>query len=246
MHRFFFQETHRENDLVQLDAEESRHAAQVLRLKKGEDIVLLDGLGNVFAARVEEIAGGKQSPRVSARILGSLPDNEPRTRVTLYQGLPKSDKLDGILQKCTEMGVHALRPVVFARSVKDIGKNPEKTLGRLRRIAREAAKQCGRGQVPLIGAAKPLADVLGRMDGHGLILVPWEEETATRLCDVLTGEQAGEIALVIGPEGGITAEEIESLRAIGARTVTLGPRILRTETAGMAALASILTLTGDM
>lgn len=247
MHRFYFKNTHRENDRVQLDEAESKHAIFVLRLKKGAQIVLLDGLGGVYDAVIEEISGKQaQKQWVTARITGRLPDNEPKTRVTLYQGLPKGGKLEAVLQKCTELGVHAVQPVQFARSVKEEGRNPGKTLLRLRRIALEAAKQCGRGQVPLVGQSKPLSEVLARMQGHGLVLVPWEEAKGERLRDVLGDAPPTEIAVVIGPEGGITREEIELLEGIGARTITLGPRILRTETAGMATLSGILTLTGDM
>lgn len=242
MHRFYFNETARENDRVRLDEAESKHALQVLRLKKDAKIVLLDGLGGVFDARIADT--GKQ--RVTAQITGTLPDNEAKARVTLYQGLPKAGKLETVLQKCTELGVHAVQPVIFARCDRELTKAPEKNLQRLRRIAREAAKQCGRGQVPLVGQAKPFAELVERIRGHKLALVPWEEARGAHIRDVLGENPPHEIALVIGPEGGIAPEEIEALEAAGARTVTLGDRILRTETAGMAALAAILTLTGDL
>ncbi|MDR0928122.1 MAG: 16S rRNA (uracil(1498)-N(3))-methyltransferase [Oscillospiraceae bacterium] len=243
MHRFFFQDIHRENDRVQLDEAESRHAISVLRLKKGARIVLLDGLGGVFEAEVEE--AGK--PLLTARILGALPDHEAHARVTLYQGLPKADKLEWILQKCTELGVHAVQPVQFARSVPETGKGADKRLERLRRIAREATKQSGRGQVPMVGQVRTLPEVLGRIAAHGRVIVPWEEAEGTRLCDVIDATApAQEIALVIGPEGGITPEEMAQLAEVGGQAVTLGSRILRTETAAIAALAGIFTLTGDM
>lgn len=242
MHRFIFSEAFRENNRVLLSEEESHHALSVLRLKKGAEIILMDGLGGVF--RAEIVDAGKQ--RVLAELGEALSDNEARTRVTLYQGLPKGGKLESILQKCTEMGVHAVQPVLFERCDREPSKNPEKTLQRLRRIALEAAKQCGRGQVPMVGQTKTLSEVSPRLAGHGAIIVPWEKAEDTRIADVLTKKTPHEIALVIGPEGGITPEEMERLTALGARTVTLGPRILRTETAGMAALASILTVTGDL
>ena len=242
MHRFYFDETRRENDRVRLDEEESKHALQVLRLKKDAKIVLLDGLGGVYVAQV--IDTSKQ--RVVAAILSELPDNEAGTRVTLYQGLPKADKMESILQKCTELGVHAVQPVLFSRCVRDPLKSGDKWLLRLRRIAREAAKQCGRGQVPMVGQPKSFAEMMERLAGHRLVLIPWEEAAGAHIRDVLRDHPAREIALVIGPEGGITPEEIGRLTALGAKTVTLGPRVLRTETAGMAALAAILTLTGDL
>ncbi len=242
MHRFYFDETKRENDRVTLDETESKHAIQVLRLKKGAQVVLLDGLGGVFAGEIGDI--GKA--HVTATIKERLPDREPRTSVTLYQGLPKSDKLDFILQKCTELGVHAVQPVLFSRCVKEPGKNDEKNLQRLRRIAREAAKQCGRGQVPMVGQVRTFQELCDRVRGHGLTLVAWEEAQGARIADALAAATSREIAVVIGPEGGIAPEEIEKLIEAGAKPVTLGARILRTETAGIAALASIFTLTGDM
>lgn len=245
MHRFYFSDTHRENNRIQLDLDESKHAVQVLRLKKGAQIMLLNGLGGVYEAVIEDI-GPKGTPIVTAGILSQLPDNEPKTRVTLYQGLPKSNKMETILQKCTELGIHSVQPVLFERSVADEGKNPEKNLQRWRKIAREAAKQCGRGQVPLVGRIKTFSEMLLRLRDHGLIVVPWEEATARHIRDVLQEIVAHEVAVLIGPEGGITPGEIEQLQQIGAHAVTLGPRILRTETAGIAALVSILTLTGDM
>lgn len=242
MHRFFFDETRRENDRVRLDEEESRLALQDLRLKKGARIVLLDGLGGVFDAEV--LSTDKQ--RVIAGIVGELPDNEAHARVTLYQGLPKTGKLDAILTKCTELGVHAVQPVLFARSGPESAKNAEKGLQRLRRVARGAARQCGRGQVPMIGQIKPFQEALQRIAGHRVILALSEAGLGGRVCDALGDGPPQEIALVVGPEEGFTPEESEQLAAAGARAVALGPRTLGTETAGVAALASILTLTGDL
>ncbi|MCL1796386.1 MAG: 16S rRNA (uracil(1498)-N(3))-methyltransferase [Clostridia bacterium] len=242
MHRFYFSETHRENNRVLLSEDESKHALQVLRLKKGAEIVVFDGMGGVYAARVVDTV--KQ--RLQAEISGRLPDNEARTRVTLYQGLTKGTKLDVILQKCTELGVHAVQPVLFARCDREIDHNSEKNLIRHRRIALESAKQCGRGQVPMIGQPKLLSDVLQRIRDHGAVLVPWEQAEGVRIADVLGARSPLQIGLVIGPEGGIEPGEMEQLQSVGGQAVTFGPRILRTETAGMAALASILTIRGEL
>lgn len=242
MHRFYFDPTAREDNRVWLDEAESKHALQVLRLKAGDSFVLLDGQGGVFEAHMEGTDGRRMVALLGAR----LPDNEASTRVTLYQGAPKAGKLETIVQKCTELGVYAVRPVLFSRCVREMTRNGDKHLARLERVAREAAKQCCRGVAPEISEAMPFAKALDAMGSHECILVPWEEAREERIADVMAEGQPRDIALVIGPEGGITKEEMERMGAVGGHAVTLGPRILRTETAGMAALAAIFSLTGDI
>ena len=237
MHRFFAYRL--EDDRARLSAEEAAHALKVLRLKKGDECqVILDG--GIFGAEIAETA-----PDVTVRLLAPLPSPEPSVRVTLYQGLPKGDKMDFIAQKCAEIGVCRIVPVVFSRCVvKWDRKDGEKKLLRWQRIAKEAAKQAGRAAVPEIENAVTVEQLAQRLPGHGLVLAPWEEAEGGGMAGHLRGQK--DIALIIGPEGGIDQDEMEKMRSAGAVPVTLGPRILRTETAGLAALASLLTLTGDM
>lgn len=237
MHRFLA--VRQDEGRALLPPEEAAHALRVLRLKTGDACqVILEE--TVFGAEILETA-----PEVTVRLLNPLPSPEPGVRVTLYQGLPKGDKMDYIVQKCTEAGMRRIVPVLFSRCVmKWDAKDGEKRLLRWRRIAREAAKQAGRAAVPEIESALTLDALCARLPGHALALAPWEEAAGGGMRAHLKGQK--DIALIIGPEGGIDAAEMAKMRTAGAVPVSLGPRILRTETAGLAALVSLLTLTGDM
>ncbi len=218
---------------VKLDPDDARHLVRVLRAKPEERIAVVSG-GRRFAASLE-IEGDS----AFGRLLEPLPDTEPRCKVTLYQGLPKGDKMDQIVQSCTQLGVDRIVPCQMQRCV---GKweGGDKKLQRWQRIAREVAMQAGRSTVPRIGDCLSFEGLCKALGAHGQALVPWEEGGQS----LRTAYQgAADIALVIGPEGGITADEIARLPAL---QLTLGPRILRTQTAGMAAIAMLLTLSGDM
>lgn len=237
MHRFFATQTADHEAL--LPPQEEAHALKVLRLQKGDACqALLDG--RIFSAVISET-----SPRVLLSLKEELPSTEPSVRITLYQGVPKGDKMDFIVQKCTELGVHRIVPVHFSRCVAQwTGKDADKKLVRFRRIAAEAAKQCGRALIPEVAPPVSFSALPGLLSGHEIAFVPWEEAQGRGVRSFLQGQK--DLAVAIGPEGGISPEEIDTLTACGAHPVTLGNRILRTETAGLAALASIFTLTGDM
>ena len=237
MHRFFAERT--DGDTAMLPPEEENHALRVLRLGVGDECqALLEG--RVYAAAIRET-----SPRVALTLKETLPSLEPSVSVTLYQGIPKGDKMDFITQKCTEAGVCRIVPVEFSRCVaRWEGKDAAKKQARYQRIAAEAAKQSGRAAVPDIALPLSFGAMCAQIAQHSLILVPWEEEHGNGIRAKWQGEK--DVAMIIGPEGGISPEEIDRLKAAGAKPVTLGPRIFRTETAGLAALISLLTLSGDM
>lgn len=229
MHTFFTRPP--EGGYAYLDETDAHHALKVLRLRADE---------KVYAAsegRHYEGAFEPQGARV--RILRDVPSREPNVRVTLYQGLSKGERMDAVMQKCTELGVSRIVPCLFSRCVAQ-WEGGEKKLARWRRIAREAAVQSGRSIVPEVRDCLSFEGLVKALSAHEQALVPWEEGGAS-VRAAYNG--AKDVAIVIGPEGGITREEIASLPG---ETVTLGPRILRTETAGMAALTMILTLSGDM
>jgi len=237
MHRFFAVKTDVNHAL--LSPEESTHATKVLRMREGDSCqALIDGA--IYAAAIESIGD-----RVTLQLAECLPSPEPSLRITLYQGLPKGDKMEWIAQKCTEAGVFRIVPVLFSRCVtKWEKKDNEKKLPRWQRIAQEAAKQSGRAIVPRIEAPITVKQLCAVLSEHELALVPWEDQMGNGVRRQWQGQK--DIAVVIGPEGGIDGAEIEQMQAAGAHPVTLGPRIFRTETAGLAAVISLLTLSGDM
>lgn len=244
MHRFIVRAPLCEGALIDFPAEEAAHAFKVLRLRAGEDIEVSDGEGALFAAELTEVS----REIVRARLTERLDSKEPPVSLTLYMGYPKAEKLELIVQKLTELGANRVVPVVMARSVaRPDAKDGAKKRERLERIALEAAKQCGRGRVPEIAAPMSWKQALADMAERSLMLVPWEEARGTTLGTVREA-RPGEtnLGLLVGPEGGISAEEIEDAECAGAVPVTLGPRILRAETAAIASSAVVMALWGDV
>ena len=244
MHRFFADENGVVNGAAALDALDAQHAVRVLRLTAGDEVELMDA-GRRYAAAIE--AAGPDGVRV--RITRVLPSTEPRVRVTLFQGLPKAEKMELIVQKCTELGVYEVQPVAMERCVAQIkDKDAEKKRERWQKIAREAAKQCGRAQVPQVHAPATLAQLAQALSGMDLLMVPWEDARDGSIRNALEKlpEGAARIGIVIGPEGGMSEKEARCLEDFGGKLVTLGARILRTETAGMAALTLTLGFLGEM
>ena len=219
--------------------QEAAHALRVLRLGPGDRCCAIVEEA-LYAARVLQTA-----PQVTLALEERLPSPEPSVSVTLYQGLPKGDKMEYIIQKCTEAGICRVVPVLFSRCVaKWDARDAEKKLPRWQRIAQEAAKQSGRAALPRIEPPLTLPQLCQALPGHALALAPWEESRGNGIRRYFSGQR--DAALIIGPEGGVAPEEMARLAQAGALPVTLGPRILRTETAGLAALVSLLTLSGDM
>ena len=235
MERFFVDPDAIQGKIASITGEDVAHITRVLRLKQGDEIRICDSHGSEYAARLTELH--KQS--VQAELFEQYPvRTEPTHAVTLYQGLPKAGKMEVIIQKCVELGITAIVPMVTERCVVKPDADFEKKRVRYQRVAYEAAKQSGRGIVPEI---KPLTTLLKIPYGqHGLILHAYEAEHTRTLKQALEGNRAQDIAILIGPEGGFTKEEVEQSVANGATTITLGNRILRTETAGMAMLAMTL------
>ena len=249
MHRFVTEERiSGVGEEVILGKEESVHASKVLRLRTGENVQLIDG-ENRYDAALTAVS----SEETRARVTALCPSPEAPARAVLWQGLPKADKLELIAQKATELGAWEIWPVEMLRSVARLGKNDPKKQERLSRIALEAAKQSGRAHVPEVRAAVSFDKALKRLEEEpfDLILVAWEEEHALPLSKAI-GEYRqfngipGRVLIVIGPEGGIDEAEQQRLATLGAQSVTLGPRILRTETAGLCALAALWTAMGEM
>jgi 16S rRNA (uracil1498-N3)-methyltransferase len=211
------------------------YVARVLRVKAGDALEVFDGRGSSFDARVTEISETHATLKLSAA--RSTP--APRA-VTLIQGLPKADKMELVLQKGTELGAAGFIAAGSERSIVKLDGKEEKKRERWQRIVEEAARQCGRADVPTVTIAGSLVEAAKQHLGTLLILD--EEEHALPLSAAVP--ETGAVALVIGPEGGLARSEVEALKKLGAVPVTLGPLILRTETAGLAALSVLRHLDG--
>ncbi len=248
MHRFFADESGFVNETIRLiSLEDSAHALRVLRLGVGDEIELICAQQRYLAA----IAGQADDGRLMAEIRHALRDTEAKTQVTLYQGLPKADKMELIAQKCTELGAYAIRPVAMERCVVRLeGKDALKKIERWQKIAREAVKQCARVSVPQVLEVKKLAQLAEELKALDVLIVPWEDARDGSIRDALAPFAAQEslrVGVLIGPEGGISEKEARWLAENAeAKLVTLGPRILRTETAGLAALTMVMAYRGEM
>jgi len=245
VHQFFIEEDTDIGKRVTIMNEEAHHLANVLRLRQGDIIVLAHAeTGQRFEAVLEHV--GKETSNV--RVVSILPSGEPKIELILLQGITKSDKFDFITQKSTELGVCTIIPVIMERSVAKV--KPQKTgkrMERWQRIAKEAAKQCGRARPPKIEEPRILKNALAHLPENTLIIVPWEQEQTVSVGVALEKYKAGQIvAVIIGPEGGLTAAEVALVQEHGGYPVSLGQRILRTETAALAAVTIILHRLGDL
>ena len=246
MHRFFADENGIQNGTARLNAEDSRHALRVLRLDVGDEVELVCEPTH-YLAGIAVIEDGI----VTVAIRGELRPTEARTRVTLYQGLPKADKMEMIAQKTTELGVYAIRPVAMERCVVKLeGKDAPKKIERWQKIAREAVKQCARIDVPEVREVRKLSALKEEMAQLDVLIVPWEDarDGSVRACvEPLRGQKDLRVGILIGPEGGISQKEAQWLsEEAGGKLVTLGPRILRTETAGLCALTMVMAFLGEL
>jgi 16S rRNA (uracil1498-N3)-methyltransferase len=231
-HRFYVEPDQIAQGRVVFSAAQGHQLRNVLRLRDGDRVRVFDGLG----ARDWEV-------ELPDRIVGECPRApEPRTRLGVYPALLQRDKFEPVLQKLTELGAHSIAPVLTARGL--VRAAPEETrYVRWRSIVREASEQSGRGSVPRLLAARTLADALRCADG--LRVVAYEAEREGSVRNVLAGRPRA-VSVFVGPEGGFTPEEIELARANGAHVVSLGPRVLRTETASPVLAALVLHELGDL
>ena len=216
------------------------HIAKALRMRPGEALTLCDGKGTDFDGVLETVTDRQETVRISA----SRPSQaEPTLAVTLYQGLPKGDKMDWIIQKAVELGVTAVVPVATRRSVARLEGKADKKQERWQRIAAEAAGQCGRGMLPSVERPLSWSQALSRLSGEPALVF---YEGGGRPLRELVTPSTRRLSVFVGPEGGFDPEEIDAIRRQGGGVATLGPRILRCETAPLAALTLLMHLSGNM
>lgn len=238
LRRFFVEEIPEPGQRFALRGEEAHHMLSVVRIRKGENVLLLDGEGIVAEARLEEARRDEATLVVLSRETVLI---EPARRLTLACAVPRSSRMDTLVEKCGELGVARLMPMVTARSVVDAMERQENHLLRWRRIGIEAAKQSGRTKLTELTAVLPFDAALRTADPGAARLIASPEPDAVGLAEfaaALSKEQA--IQAFIGPEGGFTPEEVLAARGAGCVPVSLGPRILRVETAGIALAAYFL------
>jgi len=239
MPKYFFTHDQMHGTKITLDGETAHHLLHVLRMNPGEKMMLCDGAETDYLVTIEE--ANPKRLQVICRIESTAPSlSEPLVNVTLYQGLPKADKLELIIQKCVELGVSEIIPVITSRSV--VRTKSDKKNVRYQRIAESAAGQSMRGIIPRVSEAIAFDDAVKRLAPSDLTLVAYEAEQTRTLKAVLSQNQSRDINIWIGPEGGFTNDEIAALRSQGATVITLGKRILRTETAAISMLAQVLCL----
>ncbi len=237
MHNFFVNNNQITGNIVSITSKDARHIYSVLRMKKGEKIYISNkDTAEKYLSEIENIS----KEIIQCTILEKVETTEPLTEVTLFQGLPKADKMEYIIQKSVELGVHEIVPVEMKNCVVKL-KDPDKKILRWQAISESAAKQSKRNIIPKVTGVLSIKNLLEQLKNFDLVIVAYENEEKTTLKQVLKETRGNnKIAIIVGPEGGIDKNELDMLVNYGAKAVTLGKRILRTETASIAILSMMI------
>ena len=241
--RFFLEGVHAVGEQIAFAADDARKIATVLRGQNGDRVSVVDSAGVAFAAELivdGVLVGGLLRERLETGT------REPAVRIAIAQAIPKGQKMDLIVEKATELGVAAIVPLRSARVTGDFTRDAK--IERWQRIAKTAAQQCGRTVVPAVSAVAGWDDVRASFAGYDRVYMPWELADVRPLREVFEADapSVGSVLFVIGPEGGFAADEVERAVAAGARTVSLGRRILRTETVALVMLAAFAYARGEL
>ena len=242
MNRFFVPKDWLSGDVVSLKDEPAHQVCHVLRLKPADRIIVLDNSGWEYEVALEKLSADQVQGKVLKK---EISPGEPKLKITLFQALLKADKFEFVLQKGVELGVSAFVPFVSERCV--VKRPAENKVQRWQKIVREAAEQSERGLLPTLYPVVSFREACDRAATPAILL--WEEEKSQRLHDVLTQQSflnAKSFSLFIGPEGGFPAEEVRYAESKGIVTASLGRRVLRAETAGLAAVSAILYAVGEL
>ncbi|MBI3399119.1 MAG: 16S rRNA (uracil(1498)-N(3))-methyltransferase [Deltaproteobacteria bacterium] len=247
MKRFFVEQIDDNKKMVLITGKELHHLKDVLRLKKGNEVIVFNGKGQELAGIIEAVSKNEASIIIRKKLNTS---SESRFEIILCQGLAKAEKMDMIIQKAIELGVSRVVPFIAERVVPNVDNEKIiKKTRRWKRIALEAAKQCRRSVIPEIEEPISFTKVLSRCsadDERYLKIISWEGENKNTLKDVLRADKYSGSVVLIGPEGGFSEAEVDEAKRSGFAPVMLGPRILRTETASISILAIIQYELGDM
>ena len=242
MQKFFVEENQIENDKINIIGEDVKHISSVLRMQKGEQILIgSKETLETYLTEIEEI----EKEKVVAKIIEKLDtQTESNVEIDLYQGLPKADKMELIIQKTTEIGISKIIPVDMVRCIVKLDeKDAKKKIERWQKVAEGAAKQSKRSKIPEMKNKIKIKDLENIISQYDAFIVAYEEENEITLkqeLKKLREQEKYKIGILVGPEGGITKEEIEKLTSYNAKVVTLGKRILRTETAPIVLTSNII------
>lgn len=239
MSRFFVSpENIGEENIIIDNREDLHHMVKVLRLSAGDEIDVSDSSQWEYRCEILSVDADSAVARIVDKQKFTA---EPDVKVTLFQGIPKQGKMEVIVQKCVELGVESIVPVFMARTVVVDKGNFGKKIQRWQKVSDEAVKQCRRGIIPQVQEPVRTAEAIEQFDRFDLVLFPYENEDGRTIKDELRNCGAPRnVAVIIGPEGGFSDEEAEAIVNAGGRSVSLGKTTLRTETAGMAAIAMIM------
>lgn len=240
MHHFFVSPQSVGEEKIVITGSDVNHIKNALRMKPGETLRISDGLGTDYLCRIECM----EDSQVEVSIMEKIDSGELPVRIYLFQGLPKSDKMELIIQKAVELGAYAIIPTATKNAVVKLdGKKEKSKLDRWQAIAESAAKQSKRGIIPQIERVMSFKEALQFASGLDEIWIPYENESGmenTRKALEQIGPETGSVGIFIGPEGGFDEKEIDLAREMGAAPISLGKRILRTETAAIAVLSLVM------
>lgn len=245
MRRLFMPIDKIEDDLIVIDASDAHYLINVLRLEEQDNLIIFDGKGTEYLVEIIKINNNQVEGLIKET---NLSGSDTGINVSLIQSIAKGDKMDYIIQKCTEIGVNKIIPVITERTIVKLDEKKKKTRKqRWQKIAIEAAKQSKRTIVPEISEVLTFEQLIEEIPENEKTLVLWEEEKETKLKDYLKEqENIKNINIIIGPEGGLSPKEVKQLLDKGVQSASLGSKILRTETAGLVALTIVLYELGDL
>ena len=245
MSKFFVRDEQIDNDIIKIQGQDVNHIKNVLRQKVGDEIIICNSdKENTYLCDITKM----EKEIIECKIVRGLEDFKSNIKVTIMQGLPKKDKMDLVIQKSVELGCYDIQPVDMERCiVKYEEKDKKKKIERWQKISEVAAKQCDRNFIPKVNEIKTLKSVCKILGEYDIVILAYEKEEKTKLKEVLKtikekyGEKEIKIAVIIGPEGGISPKEVEMIKENdNVITVTLGKRILRTETVALNVLSIIM------
>ncbi|MBS4536879.1 16S rRNA (uracil(1498)-N(3))-methyltransferase [Clostridium sp. D2Q-11] len=246
MNRFFVSQEDINDSIVTIKGDDIKHIKNVLRLKENDKISVCDNQDNEYIVKLDNIL----NEEVTGTIIEEVDiRRESNINITLYQGFAKGSKMDMIIQKATELGVKRIVPIITDRAIVKINdkKKEDKKIDRFNKIAMEASKQSKRGTVPEVSNILSLDKAIKEIQENGsFTIVPYEDENQVGVKDFIKDVKNRDINIIIGPEGGFEETEISQLKSINSKIVSLGPRILRTETAGFTAIAIVMYELGDI